>query len=469
MNIIKKKFLIDICIIILSFFCAYVLRFGLIDNDIYNPPIQYQIFLITYLISWVFVSKRFEIYSSKRFVRFKKETFDIIKVIALCLGIAMIPVFFLRKFPLSRKFLFYLPIIQLGYFFSFRLISRQKQKWFRRRGYDSRQILIVGRNDRAARLARHIEENPEYGFQILGFVDAPHVQNHDNHNNIPYDFKLIGTIDCLERILKENVVDEVYVTLPIKSFYQEIEEIVNVCDKVGIEAKITTDLFSIKMTKSHISYYGEMPFIELYSRPKMDFQLMIKRFMDVTISLFILILSLPLWVIIGMVIKLTSKGPVIFKQKRVGYNGRHFTCLKFRTMVDNAEDLMKDIVHLNELNGPVFKVKNDPRITKVGRFMRKTSLDELPQLINVIKGQMSLVGPRPPIPSEVEKYRWEDRKRLSMKSGITCLWQVSGRTEIPFEKWVELDRQYIDNWSLWLDLKILARTIAAVFRGTGAT
>jgi len=167
-------------------------------------------------------------------------------------------------------------------------------------------------------------------------------------------------------------------------------------------------------------------------------------------------------------IKATSKGPVFFVQQRIGYNGRLFNCLKFRTMIENAEEIKKDLKKLNEMDGPVFKIKNDPRITKVGRFLRKTSIDELPQIINVLKGDMSLVGPRPPVPDEVSQYELEDRRRLSMRPGITCIWQVNGRNAIGFDKWMELDRQYIDNWSLWLDIKILAKTIPAVLRGSGA-
>jgi lipopolysaccharide/colanic/teichoic acid biosynthesis glycosyltransferase len=176
----------------------------------------------------------------------------------------------------------------------------------------------------------------------------------------------------------------------------------------------------------------------------------------------------PVFLIVSILIKTDSKGPVFFRQQRVGYNGRLFTCLKFRTMINNAEESRDELLHLNEMTGPVFKITHDPRMTRMGRFLRQTSLDELPQFINVLKGDMSLVGPRPPLPSEVEQYQCEDRRRLSMKPGITCLWQVSGRSNIPFEKWMELDKEYIDNWSLKLDLKILVKTIPAVLRGSGA-
>lgn len=192
-----------------------------------------------------------------------------------------------------------------------------------------------------------------------------------------------------------------------------------------------------------------------------------KKLIDIVISLFLLILCLPAFLVLSAIIKATSPGPVFFKQRRVGLNGRIFTMLKFRTMAKDADSMKVDLMDLNVLDGPVFKIKNDPRITKVGWFLRKTSIDELPQLINILKGEMSLVGPRPPIPDEVDQYKIDDRRRLSMKPGLTCLWQVSGRNEILFEEWMKLDRQYIDQWSLWLDFKILIKTIPAIFRGTG--
>ncbi len=186
------------------------------------------------------------------------------------------------------------------------------------------------------------------------------------------------------------------------------------------------------------------------------------------VSSIALFLLLPLFLLVSLLIKLDSRGPIFFIQERVGLNKRRFKLFKFRTMTPNAEELRDQLAELNEVSGPVFKIKNDPRLTRVGKWLRKMSIDELPQLINVLIGNMSLVGPRPPIPTEVEQYKWRDRRRLSMKPGITCLWQVNGRSNVPFERWMELDKEYIDNWSLWLDFKILAKTIPAVIRGSGA-
>jgi exopolysaccharide biosynthesis polyprenyl glycosylphosphotransferase len=457
---------VDVLIILCSFYVAYGLRFGTEGLNILSFPKHYQILFVTFLIAWIYFSKRFELYSSKRLTRFNQEVLDVCKATTICLAIATIPPFFIREYPLSRIFLVYLWVLQTGSLILFRFTFREILKYIRRRGYDFREILIVGRNDRAAQLVKKIEESPELGLRILGFLDAP---NGENDVTFSPNYKQMGRLDDLEGILRDQVVDEVFIFLPIKSFYSEIEKILRTCEHVGVEVKIPTDLFSLRLAKSTTSLYGDVPVIGLYTSPKMSWQLLVKRLMDITTSVFMLGLLSPVFVLVSILIKATSKGPVFFKQQRVGYNGRVFNCLKFRTMVDNAEELQKDLLALNEMEGPVFKIKDDPRVTKVGVILRKTSIDELPQMINVLKGDMSLVGPRPPIPGEVDQYDLKDRRRLSMKPGITCLWQVNGRNSVPFEKWMELDRQYIDQWSLWLDFKILVKTIPVVLRASGAS
>jgi exopolysaccharide biosynthesis polyprenyl glycosylphosphotransferase len=204
-------------------------------------------------------------------------------------------------------------------------------------------------------------------------------------------------------------------------------------------------------------------------REQMLLQLLLKRLLDLFVSLVMLIVLFPLMALTAILIKLTSPGPVFFIQKRVGMNQREFKLYKFRSMVANAEERKSALLHLNERDGPAFKIENDPRITPLGRFLRKTSIDELPQLFNVLTGKMSLVGPRPPLPEEVEKYEWLFRKRLSVKPGITCIWQISGRNNVSFERWMEMDHEYIENWTVWLDLQILLKTIPAVLFSRGAS
>jgi exopolysaccharide biosynthesis polyprenyl glycosylphosphotransferase len=456
--------LLDLSIIVLSFYAAYRLRFGTEGSRIYAAPIQFPVFFFAYLIAWAYLSNRFQLYGSKRLNRFSREVWDVARTTGLCLVIAGMPAFFIRHMPLSRLFLLYLWPLQTGSLIALRFLVRKVLRYIRRRGYNFRHVLIVGCNSRAVQVVKNIQETPEYGLRVMGFVDAPN----GPYGPAPMGLDLLGRLDDLEGIVREQVVDEVFITLPVKTFYSEIETILRTCEKVGIEAKIPTDFFSTTLAKSTITSFAGLPIIGLYTSPRMNWQLMVKRLIDLTGSAVLLILLAPLFLIISIVIKYTSKGPVFFKQERVGYNGRVFTCLKFRSMLEHAEALRAHLTGLNELSGPVFKIHDDPRITAVGSILRKRSLDELPQLWNVFKGDMSLVGPRPPIPGEVSQYDLGDRRRLSMKPGITCLWQINGRSSLPFEKWMELDRHYIDNWSLWLDLKILVKTIPAVLKGSGA-
>jgi exopolysaccharide biosynthesis polyprenyl glycosylphosphotransferase len=257
--------------------------------------------------------------------------------------------------------------------------------------------------------------------------------------------------------------------LPLRSFYERAAEIAKLTEHHGILLRFDTDIFDLKLARTRTEVMDRASQIMANTSGIDVRQLLLKRMLDVVGSLALLILLAPLFLVVAVLIKLTSPGPVFFAQQRVGLNKRHFTMFKFRTMVPTAEAVQESLLHLNEMTGPVFKIKNDPRITPLGRVLRRTSIDELPQLFNVLKGDMSLVGPRA---MSVRDYQFfsEDwqRRRFSVPPGITCLWQIQGRNSVPFEQWMVLDMEYIDGWSLWLDLKILALTIPAVFRGSGA-
>ncbi|HOU36535.1 MAG TPA: sugar transferase, partial [Candidatus Omnitrophota bacterium] len=269
-------------------------------------------------------------------------------------------------------------------------------------------------------------------------------------------------------IIHNQVIDEIIFVVP-RSWLNKIEDIMYLCEAEGLRIHIAVDYFELKFSRGRLSELDRFPLLTFSSTPARLGSLVCKRIFDVLISAAILLLSLPLFVAVAILIKLTSDGPVFFKQKRVGLNGRIFRLYKFRTMVRDAELKLQELMPHNEMHGPVFKMSNDPRITPVGRVLRKFSIDELPQFWNVLTGTMSVVGPRPPLPSEVKQYDSWQRRRLSMRPGITCLWQVSGRNRIvDFAKWVKMDLDYIDEWSFWLDMKIFFKTIPVVIFGIGA-
>ena len=241
------------------------------------------------------------------------------------------------------------------------------------------------------------------------------------------------------------------------------------CEELGIRTRVAMNFFPNKVARLEIEELEGIPFLTFTTTPSNETQLAAKRLLDIAVSALLLVLAAPLIVLVAIAIKLTSPGSIFFKQTRIGLNGRIFTLYKFRTMIEDAHERRNEVEHLNAMTGPVFKAKDDPRITPIGRVLRRFSLDELPQLWNVFKGDMSLVGPRPPIPEEVASYHRWHRRRLSMKPGLTCLWQISGRNQVDFDRWMQLDLQYIDNWSPSLDFKILLRTIPAVLSGKGAS
>lgn len=336
----------------------------------------------------------------------------------------------------------------------------------RKRGRNLHHVLILGTNARAVGFARKIATKPERGCRLLGFVD-------DDWSGLR-EFEESGfcrscDLDGLPEFLRKNVVDEIAIYLPLRSFYERAAEIAQLANLHGILIRLDTDIFDLKCARHHADATDGVPHILASSNGIDGWQLLMKRIFDIMGSLLLLLLLSPLFLVVAILLKVTSPGTVFFSQKRVGLNKRQFTMYKFRTMVPAAESIQEKLAHLNEMSGPVFKIKNDPRVTPIGRILRKTSIDELPQLFNVLKGDMSLVGPRA---MSVRDYHFfsEDwqRRRFSVPPGITCLWQVSGRNTISFEQWMDLDLQYIDGWSLWLDLKILALTVPAVFRGVGA-
>jgi len=327
-------------------------------------------------------------------------------------------------------------------------------------------MVIVGTNQRGLSFAREIEEKPGYGYRIIGFVDDEWSRGEKLQE---LDYPLLANLQDFPAVLRDHVVDEVVICLPIKSLYDHMRKIVELCEEQGIIVRVLSGIFDLKSGRLTIEQFGDQTFTVMYAGAMNGSAMLVKRLLDFSLSLVLLIFLAPVLLAIAILVKVSSPGPVFFVQERVGINKRRFRMIKFRTMIAAAEEKLAELDDLNEMIGPVFKIKDDPRITWVGKFLRSWSLDELPQLINVLKGDMGLVGPRP-LP--VRDYNGFDqdwqRRRFSVRPGLTCLWQISGRCNLPFERWMELDLEYIDRWSLWLDLKILIMTIPAVFKGTGA-
>ena len=332
----------------------------------------------------------------------------------------------------------------------------------RRMAGPRRRVLIVGSGPQALRICRELSTDPLTAYQIVGFVDSNPAP--------PAAFVLrrtVGTLDELEHLLVRQHIDEVHVGLPVKSHYPAIQDTIRVCERIGVKVMYGADIFGTELARPCVGM-GLSPRVELQIAPEGPV-LLVKRAIDIVATTVLLVALAPVLLAAAIAIKLTSDGPVFFAQERYGHNRRRFRMLKFRTMVVGAEQMQAALESLNEVEGPHFKIARDPRITPIGGILRRTSIDELPQLFNVLRGDMSLVGPRPMAVRDVHRFtRTGDMRRFSVTPGITGLWQVSGRTRLTFDEWIRLDLHYIDTWSLLLDFRILARTLPAVVRGTGA-
>ncbi len=333
----------------------------------------------------------------------------------------------------------------------------------RARGIGVTRAIIVGAGEVGRRVMRNIYAQPELGYRVIGFVDDDPEKGHTDIG----PFKALGPLDNLAQAIEEHQADEVIITLPWM-YHRKIMGIVRECQRRHVRARVVPDLFQMSLSQVDVESLGGIPLVGVREISIGRGALLVKRTVDIIGALLGLVLGAPLFGLIALAIRLDSPGPIIFRQTRVGLGGRPFQMYKFRSMYEGAEEQQALLAILNEARGPIFKIRDDPRLTRVGRFLRRTSLDELPQLINVLRGEMSLVGPRPPLPAEVEQYKEWHKKRLEAPPGMTGLWQVSGRSRLSFDEMVLLDIYYIENWSLWMDFKILARTVPKVLFGEGA-
>lgn len=454
--------LVDVLLIFIAFAVAYEIRsrIGSI-GDFYH----YLWVLLVIIPVWHLLLSKYGMYASTRTHSIPKLISDLLKVHVIGGIITASLIYFIEPGGF-RRILFGIFIL-----LSFLLLTLGKLtlklilSHIRRRGYNFRNILIVGTNERSKRFIHLVEQHSDWGLKVVGFLGV-------KTNSLPdtlSGYKVLGTMPQLVDICKSNPVDEVVFCLS-RQWEENIDDYLHDLEEMGITVRMVLDHYEMQISRREMSmFHDEIPILTFYSKNFDATQLFLKRCLDFFGSTIGLLITGALYPFIALAIRLDSPGPIFFGQERVGEHGRIFKCWKFRSMYVDAENRKKELEHLNEMSGAIFKIAHDPRITRIGKFLRKTSLDELPQFWNVFCGEMSLVGTRPPTPDEVAKYENWHRRRISIRPGITGLWQVSGRNRInEFDEIVKLDLKYIDQWSIWLDLKIIFKTVGVVFFGTGA-
>ena len=384
---------------------------------------------------------------------------------AVIIGVILLIIYFVFKMAwISRLFLISFTLFGFIFLFIIRLIEYKVFKNYRAKGYNYVNVVLIA-DETSGSFIDTMLKYREWGYRIIAiFTLTESLKDRYEKTIILLPDEYIGVLDDL---MEGDIIDEVFY-LKSKIIPNEIRNVIRSCEELGVTFRLMHDDDKINLTNAVKTNIENFKFLTFINVPYNSNALAIKKIIDINFSLLSIIILSPLLLIISLLIKLTSKGPLIYKQSRVGLRGRQFDLYKFRTMVRGAEDLRSDLESKNEADAPVFKIKDDPRVTKIGSFLRKTGLDELPQLVNVLKGEMSLIGPRPPLKEETRQYKRWQLRRLSVKPGLSCFWQIKpDRNSIKFEKWMEMDLAYIDNWSLRLDFIILVKTIKTVFQRTG--
>ncbi len=458
---------LDVFLTIVSFFVSFGLRAQIRTVYLFSIALDVRDYFNSFLvivIIWVLFFDVQKAYSPQRNLSL---LFDL-KCVLQTVFFGMVAFFALSYLlrielpPRSISILFVavnVPLLLAG-----KIFFHYLRRYLRASGKYTRTVLVVGAGEKAARYMESLRKHSDWGLDLIGFVDSDPERAREDYYGAP----VLGGQKDLPNILHRHAIDEVVFAVPMREL-EECVDMLALCEQEGVRTLIISDFFSglIARVESEIIY--GIPVLIYSTTPLKVWQQIIKRIFDILISGTMLIFLLPLFIFIAAAIKLTSKGPVIYRSKRVGLNKKTFNFYKFRTMVAGAEQLKERLMDQNVMQKIVFKVKDDPRITSVGKFLRKFSLDELPQLWSVFRGDMAVVGPRPPLVSELDKFESWHRRKLSVKPGLTCLWQISGRSEITdFDEWVRLDLEYIDTWSLWLDFKIFFKTIPVVVFGKGA-
>ncbi|HZZ84818.1 MAG TPA: sugar transferase [Anaeromyxobacteraceae bacterium] len=455
--------LFDLVVLALAFPVAYLVRdrlAGGLFHGIYPIEHYWSILALT-LLMWLGASTVTLVYQAYRTRPMRMELGRLFRSMVIVAGGLGVVGFALKSEDVSRLFVGLYFSIALAALLANRVAVRLFLRSLRRRGYNSRRFLVVGSGPSSSEVLSLLGSHPEWGLQCAGCL-----LEDDGAQGKPVG-PVLGNLRDLARILGEQVVDEVIFAMG-RERLDGVEEALAICAEQGVGAWVYANFFRRGIAKFTVEDVDGVPMLAFSTVPGDPLALLAKRAADVLASAVALVLLAPLLTLAALAIRLDSPGPVLFRQRRVGTHGREFWLYKFRSMAIDAEAQLGKLKALNEVTGPVFKMRNDPRVTRVGHFIRKTSIDELPQFWNVLRGDMSVVGPRPPVPSEVKEYERWHRRRLSVTPGITCIWQISGRNDVDFDRWMELDLQYIDNWSLYNDLKIFLRTIPAVLTGRGA-
>jgi len=464
---------IDIVITAFSFIAAYFIKRNLLPGKFSALSIEpnYYIVLLLIIIAWFISFKWMGMYMSYRQAGFWQFFKVILKSCFMGIILVSISMYFLHIQGISRLLMGIFLILNVCLLTLSKFIILKTLEKIRTDGFNTRNVLIVGSGDRAREIIAAVEERKATGYRVLGCFD---IEKETIGKVVGNGHKVIGVVEDLEAYLRDNIVDELIFAMSLKKL-KKGDRYIAFAESMGIKVRIVPDWeLHYLMYRPDIATIQFEEFLGIYnmalqSTPQNEGKMLIKHVLDYTAAIFLTLILLPLLLGIALAVKFFSRGPALYKQERLGQNGRKFMVYKFRTMVENADELLKELAEMNEADGPAFKIKDDPRIIPyIGVFLRKTSLDELPQLLNVLRGEMSLVGPRPPIPKEVDEYSVWHRRRLSMKPGMTCLWQISPRrNDLSFEDWMKLDLKYIDNWSLFNDFKILVLTAKAVLTGAG--
>jgi exopolysaccharide biosynthesis polyprenyl glycosylphosphotransferase len=457
-------YFIDLFSIVITFVVAFLMR------DTFVPSAQTLSFsshLFMIPLAMVLITgsmSYFGGYKSPIDTHIIGYSWSILRSIVVSVGTLLVLLFFLEIQYVSRFVILLFASLEFCMLLLVRIVTIAYFKTQVKSGNKTLRLLIIGSRSRARDLVLALQEQMAWGVEVVGYVDPDPTRV----GMIVLGVPVIGTIENIHDCLKNNVIDEVIIAIS-RTMLKDAEPIVLACEQEGIRLRFMADVFNVQVARISLSEIKGIPLLNMEPVAQDSQQLLAKRVFDVTCTLLALPILIPIFLIVAIAIKLDSPGPVFFVQQRVGIRKYIFPMYKFRSMYIDAEEKLKEIEHLNEAEGPIFKIKNDPRITRLGRFIRKTSIDELPQLINVLKGEMSLVGPRPMSKRDVDLFdHGVQRKRFSVQPGLTCIWQISGRSDLPFEKWLELDLEYIDSWSFWLDIKILIKTFPVVLLSKGA-